>query len=156
MSGFIRKDDIKGFSTVIHAMKSALATIGAAGLSETALRLETASKNGDAEYCNEHFPAFIQTLLTMRDKLSLIFPEEKSIGEREKVDMIYLAKNIHEAIGAINDFNKDNAIDIISKLSKYDFGVKINTQLTDAVTALKEFDFYKANSFLTGLLNDEE
>jgi HPt (histidine-containing phosphotransfer) domain-containing protein len=77
MSEYLRAGDMKAFIACVHGMRSVLATVGAEGLSETAFRLETASKSNDAEYCNEHCPAFVKNLLALHNKLSLILPEEK-------------------------------------------------------------------------------
>jgi CheY-like chemotaxis protein/HPt (histidine-containing phosphotransfer) domain-containing protein/anti-sigma regulatory factor (Ser/Thr protein kinase) len=154
MSAYLSDGDIKAFSIIVHAMKSVLAGVGAAGLSDTAYRLETASKDDDAEYCNEHFPDFIENLLALHSKLSLIFPmEESGKEEKEKGDAAYLTENVQKAIEAINDFNVDSSIDMVSKLTAYDFGGDVNTMLTAALTALKQYNYDEAKNCLTGLLS---
>ncbi|MDR1349777.1 MAG: transporter substrate-binding domain-containing protein [Zoogloeaceae bacterium] len=48
----------KDFTTHVHALKSALANIGAQTLSQTAARLEAAGRAGDATFIQEHRAAF--------------------------------------------------------------------------------------------------
>ena len=54
--------DVKTFATAAHGMKSAFAAIGQSGISERALKLELAGKNGDAGYISENAAGFIETL----------------------------------------------------------------------------------------------
>jgi len=54
--------DIKAFTTTAHGMKSAFAAIGESGISEQALKLEMAGKNGDTEYISANAAGFIETL----------------------------------------------------------------------------------------------
>jgi CheY-like chemotaxis protein len=54
--------DIKAFTTTAHGMKSAFAAIGQSGISEQALKLEMAGKNGDTEYISANAGNFIETL----------------------------------------------------------------------------------------------
>jgi len=54
--------DIKLFTTTAHGMKSAFAAIGEIGISEQALKLEMAGRNGDREFISVNAAKFIETL----------------------------------------------------------------------------------------------
>jgi len=54
--------DVKTLTTTAHGMKSAFAAIGQSGISELALKLELAGKNGDTEYISANTAKFIETL----------------------------------------------------------------------------------------------
>jgi HPt (histidine-containing phosphotransfer) domain-containing protein len=151
MSVYLRDGDIKAFSVIVHAMKSALASVGAAGLSDVAFRLEIASKNNEAGYCNAYFPDFMNSLITLQEKLSLIFPEEDSTIKKQEGDTAYLAENVQKSLEAINDFDIDKSIDIINSLTLYDFGDDINACLTDAILALKQYNYDEAKNCLINL-----
>ncbi|MDR3166236.1 MAG: response regulator [Synergistaceae bacterium] len=56
------KDDLTLFTTQVHALKSASASIGAAALSEAAAMLETAGGRGDMEYIRENLFFFRENL----------------------------------------------------------------------------------------------
>jgi len=73
--------DLRNFTISIHAMKSMLAVIGAVPLSETALDLETASNNKDIDRCVQQFPEFKNKLMSLHEKLSLVFSGAKIIQE---------------------------------------------------------------------------
>jgi len=62
-----------------------LAIIGASGLSETALKMETASKKDDIDFCAHSenvwlFKEFKEKLLSLHAQLSAIFPETQEIA----------------------------------------------------------------------------
>jgi signal transduction histidine kinase/DNA-binding NarL/FixJ family response regulator len=149
MSKKINNKDIKNFAISIHAMKSALATIGAMGLSDTASKMETASKNEDFEFCAQWFPVFRDNLLTLHKELSAIFQNDAVTEIKKKDgDTAYLKENIKKALEAVSDFDGDTGIEIINDLLTYDFGAQINALLEDTSAAFKNFDFDSVTELL--------
>jgi HPt (histidine-containing phosphotransfer) domain-containing protein len=152
MSSKINSGDIKSFSIAVHAMKSALSTIGAMGLSETASKLETASKNDDIEYCRERFPAFRDKLLNLHKELSGVFPQSEAgeAGAKKKSgDLSYLQVNIEKALAAASDFDGDAGLNVINDLLSFDFGERNNALLEDAAAAFRDFNYEAAVELLS-------
>jgi len=142
MDSKINSGDIKGFSISVHAMKSALSTIGAMNLSETALRLETASKNNDVEFCTHRFPAFRDKMINLHEELSVIFPDAAETQIKKKSgDTAYLKENVEKALAAASDFDRDAGLNVINDLLTYDFGEQNNASLENAAAAFKDFNF---------------
>jgi hypothetical protein len=141
MSAFLSAGDTANFSISIHAMKSMLSTIGAVGLSESAQKLETASKKKDYDCCAEHFPRFYEKLLSLHNQLSVIFPGREDNSAKEPGDAAYLASHIAKALAAANEFDSDAGIEAIDKLLAYDFGNEANSFLETAMAAFKNFDY---------------
>jgi hypothetical protein len=121
-------------------MKSMLASIGAAGLSDSAAELEAAAKKNEAAFCTENFPKLKEKLLVLNEKLSVIFPEKVNTI-REPGDISLLKENIEKTLIAAEEFNNDTGIEAIGVLLSYDFGADTNALLESAMTALKNFDF---------------
>jgi signal transduction histidine kinase/DNA-binding NarL/FixJ family response regulator len=151
MSAAIHKGDIKNFSILVHSMKSALSTIGAMNLSETALSLETASKKDDVEFCARMFPAFKDKLLILHEELSAIFPDAETESRKQIGDTGYLQENIVKALSAASDFDSDAGLKVIDGLLAYDFGAHNNVFLENTAAAFKEFNFSLAAELLTKL-----
>jgi HPt (histidine-containing phosphotransfer) domain-containing protein len=61
--------DIAGFTTRVHGLKSAAASIGAAALSTEAADLEAAGKAGNTALIRERLPAFFEGLGEMLQKM---------------------------------------------------------------------------------------
>ncbi|MDR1424510.1 MAG: response regulator [Azoarcus sp.] len=62
--------DLKPFTTNVHAMKAALANIGAQELSRIAASLEAAGRQGDMLYIEQHLGAFRVCLASLNGKIS--------------------------------------------------------------------------------------
>jgi CheY-like chemotaxis protein len=153
MSAFIKGDDISNFSISVHAMKSMLATIGAVSLSELALKLETASKKKEYDYCVRYFPRLNQELLSLHGRLSAIFPDGKndsghSHAAKKPGDAAYLRENVQKALTAAGDFDSDAGMEAVNNLLAYDFGDETNSLLENTATAFKNFDFDGATESL--------
>jgi CheY-like chemotaxis protein len=151
MNAFIEGGDISGFSISVHAMKSALASVGAMGLSETAAGLETAAKGGDAEYCAAEFPGFMQRLLKLDEQLSAAFPPEETAAPRGKGDAAQLSEAIDKALAAVEDFDSDAGLAALGDVEGYDFGEAINGLLASAASALKKYEYDAAKDAMNEL-----
>jgi hypothetical protein len=132
-------------------MKSALASVGAMGLSETALDLETASKGGDVGYCVSQFPDFMKRLLKLNGQLSAAFPSEETPTQREKGDAARLTEALDKALAAVEDFDSDSGVDALGDVAGYDYGEAINALVADALSALKKYDYDAAKEALDEL-----
>jgi CheY-like chemotaxis protein len=141
MSEFLNAKDAQGFAIIIHAMKSALSTIGAMRFSETALYLETAAKNGDIDHCAERYRDLEKNLAILHEQLSEVLPDDNEPAcEKAKGDEALLSESIEKAIAAADDFDSDLSTEILNGLVKYDFGEKRNALLESALTALADFN----------------
>jgi signal transduction histidine kinase/DNA-binding NarL/FixJ family response regulator/HPt (histidine-containing phosphotransfer) domain-containing protein len=148
MSAKIDNGNIKMFSISVHAMKSVLATIGAMSLSETALRLETASKNNDIEYCVQRFPAFRDKLFNLHKELSVIFQGAVTVNKKKSGDTAYLRENINKALAAAFDFDGITGLKIINDLLAYDFGEQNNALLENIASSFRIFNFKTVTELL--------
>jgi len=65
-------DDLKAFTTHVHALKSALANIGALPLSESSALLEAAAHRGDASFIHEHLDGFRISLTFLSEQIDKV------------------------------------------------------------------------------------
>ncbi|MCL2810092.1 MAG: ATP-binding protein, partial [Treponema sp.] len=80
----MNNDSISGeFTTQIHAFKSALATVGAARLSQMAALLENAGKSADVKFKNDNLPAFIEQLDDLINNIENYFNNDNSKSNSE-------------------------------------------------------------------------
>jgi len=148
MTGFLAAGDTENFAIAVHTMKSALATIGAMRLSETAFELEKASKNKETDFCRKRFPELKEKLLSLYKKLSVIFSGGQDTREKKPGDMNRLRENAQKALAAVKAFDSDTGIEIIKNLLSYDFGAETNMLLENALTALENFEYEGASESL--------
>jgi signal transduction histidine kinase/DNA-binding NarL/FixJ family response regulator/HPt (histidine-containing phosphotransfer) domain-containing protein len=134
--------DISGFAIAVHAMKSALSTIGAMSLAETALKLETAAKGNDFEFCVQRFPVFRNKLLKLNKDLTAIFQEQAETKKKKMTgDKDFLTEQVEKALEAASDFDSDAGLNAINDLLVYDFGEQNNALLESAAAAFKDFNY---------------
>ena len=148
LSAYIRDEDIGSFSIAVHAMKSALSTIGAMKLSDAAYKLETASKNKDLAYCVERFPGFREALMSLHGKLLLVFPDETVASVKQPGEPAFLQENIRKALAAADEYDNDTGMKAVNQLLAYDFGAQNNVLLENASTAFEKYDFDGAKDTL--------
>jgi CheY-like chemotaxis protein len=98
------------YTTYVHALKSASASIGALDLSETAKSLEIAGKQGDFAYIKLHNPSFLIALEVLLNNINTALLANKKKGQKGSVDFETLKSELNklrEAVG-IYDFDAIN------------------------------------------------
>lgn len=87
----LERNELELFTTYVHALKSALASIGAEELSGLAKQLEAAGKNGDREYIDANTDTFLERLSEIIDKIVPYIPRsEKALQGDIAKDLIRL------------------------------------------------------------------
>jgi|TergutMp193P3_1026864.scaffolds.fasta_scaffold02340_4 signal transduction histidine kinase/CheY-like chemotaxis protein len=76
----LEEDDISLFTTHVHALKSASASIGAAEVSSAAARLEEAGKKGDRAFIDKNLGKFMEDLSTTVEGIAAALGIEKQAG----------------------------------------------------------------------------
>jgi HPt (histidine-containing phosphotransfer) domain-containing protein len=111
------------FATQAHALKSAAATIGAAGLAAEAARLEAAGKAGDTVLVREGLPVFHKHLTELVEGIGKALEEEReeiSEGSQdrdgEKEALAALAADLQAALEAKNMKEIDRLVEKIEQL----------------------------------------
>ncbi|MCL2045579.1 MAG: ATP-binding protein [Oscillospiraceae bacterium] len=152
MIAFMKNTDLPGFAITVHAMKSALASIGAMPLSTLAQNLETAAKDNDAAFCNENFPTLLEKLEQLHQQLSQVYSVNKKKVIKESGDTEHLFEGLDDALIAIRSYDNDTGIEILSNLSSFIYDNETDEILEKALIALKKYDFAEANSMLSMIL----
>jgi signal transduction histidine kinase/CheY-like chemotaxis protein len=103
-------EEFSAFTIQVHAMKSALASIGAFELSKAAAALETAGRGVDRPFIAEKLPAFIRNLQALAEKIEAVVQPEKApreTGNRDITPLFPILEELRQAllsydIGRIN------------------------------------------------------
>ncbi|MDR1127755.1 MAG: response regulator [Treponema sp.] len=93
-------EELPAFTIHVHALKSALATIGASELSEKAAGLESAGKGIDCRYIAIKLPAFIRDLKALNEKIkaAVILPEETQQNVRDIASLLPALEELQAAL----------------------------------------------------------
>jgi len=121
-------------------------------LSETALRLETAAKSNDFDFCVQRFPVFRNKLLKLNNDLTAVLQDNVETKKKKMSgDTAFLKEQIEKALEAASDFDSDAGLNAINDLLIYDFGGENNALLESAAAAFKEFNYDAATEQLNKL-----
>jgi signal transduction histidine kinase/CheY-like chemotaxis protein/HPt (histidine-containing phosphotransfer) domain-containing protein len=94
-------EEFSTFTVQIHAIKSALASIGAFGLSKAAANLEAAGRDADRRFITEKLPAFIRNLQTLAERIEAACrPEEtpREAGGRDITHLLPMLEELRQAL----------------------------------------------------------
>ena len=154
---YIRNEDMKLFSINVHAIKSALDSVGASILANLALKLETASKNNNTEFCMKLFPSFIRSLMVLNEQLALVFPPEEEKPKIGKGNLKFLSDNLESIHKALEEYDSDTCIDILNMLKAYDFNEKINELIEKSLIEICQYNYQQTKDILSqiDLHNDD-
>jgi CheY-like chemotaxis protein/nitrogen-specific signal transduction histidine kinase len=142
-------NDIKNFTTQVHALKSALASVGAAALSEEAAALEAAGKAGDAAFIRERIGGFRENLFGLAGHIdSALCEETGGAGNAPASDRETLF-HLKDALEAGNI----RAIDeLLGKLAGSRAGGELAPEFSRVSDCVLISDFDAAAKIIDGLL----
>ncbi|GHV53675.1 hypothetical protein FACS1894216_12130 [Synergistales bacterium] len=136
-----REDETDAFAIQAHALKSASASIGAAGLSEIAALLEKAAQEGNAAAINEHAEDFCEQLKTIirniRAALAGAREREDSADSVSDEEIISLLSDLKKNIGAFVDGNAQN-ISVIDKIIERLNDMPLDARTREAVSKIAD------------------
>jgi len=116
----LEKDDYPLYTTYIHALKSASASIGALDLSEIAKSLEVAGNNRDLAYIEQYNPEFLKAFEVLLNNINKALLANKN-KEQGPVDFESLKHELNKLKNAISNYNFgviDDAVNILRSFTQ--------------------------------------
>ena len=146
-----KTNNIKLFTTNVHAMKTVLASIDEKDASLHAAELEQAGLQGNKDFINEHIDAFILYLENLIKKFKL---PENTIDDNEITeDIIYLKEQLDIAIKAAREYDEETTIQILDRIKEKSWKKQtINDLKTIRDSIFLHSDFEKAVELMMGLI----
>ena len=136
-------DDIGLYITTVHGIKSALANIGEAGLSDTASKLEKAGRENNKDVMLAETPILISSLKFLVEKLT---PKENANNaEINEADIPFLKEKLLEIKTSCDELNKKDAKKALNELKQKKWSVDISAALDKIETYLLHSEFSEAS-----------
>ena len=153
LEGFMLEGDLANFAIEVHGLKGSFYNIGAVGLAKKAEALELHAKDGDKAFCEANFPDLLSHLKTFYEKLAAAIAKSSAnenvasaLGDTEE-----LKERIPVVLALLDDFESDEALQILQDLHKYDYGQQVNEALSQACQFIEMFDYDGAISALSAI-----
>ncbi|MBR5967709.1 MAG: Hpt domain-containing protein, partial [Lachnospiraceae bacterium] len=86
IEGFYNERNIKDYTIKVHALKSSARLIGATAFAETAQALETAGKDGDEAFIDEHTEQFMKSYRNFKELLKCMFTASADDADKPEAD----------------------------------------------------------------------
>ncbi len=141
-NGGYTDEDVKSYIVSIHAIKSALASIGQSALSSFALRLEETVRGLDTSVIATETPAFIDKLLGLAGELTAKNESAESVATSD--DTALLREKLTVIAQACADYDKKPAKDALAELRKYAWTPETNELLDTIAEHLLHSSFEEA------------
>jgi two-component system, sensor histidine kinase and response regulator len=114
------EEDMNMFVTHVHALKSASASIGAAGLSIQAAELEAAGKTGNMAYIMTNLPSFTWQISEISKKISSALGTNEDAGQTDQTteipeELAELLRGLKSALEDKKTAEIDTALDELNK-----------------------------------------
>ena len=145
--------DIESYRIAIHSIKSALANIGEAGLSETAHRLEQATIEKNIAVISQETPAFIDTLKSLIEKMGPA--EDLSDARITGEDTAYLREKLIEVKTACEMMDKKAAKTAMNDLKQKKWPRRINDVIDELSVNLLHSDLEKVAAIAENTVKNE-
>ncbi|MDR1962851.1 MAG: response regulator [Planctomycetaceae bacterium] len=150
--------DLKRYTICVHALKSALGSIGAANLSEKAAALETAGKNSQTEFLQKNTGHFVRELELLLENIAVHFhgetmlPDENETEEQQKNLISELAR-LKTALETMDVGTVDT---ILTELQSKNRGRQTQTLLAEIAKNILLFEYDHAIALIDKRLNANE
>ncbi|MCL2888826.1 MAG: ATP-binding protein [Eggerthellaceae bacterium] len=139
-SGTIGISDLPLYTTRVHGIKSAAATLGALSMSDRARMLEEAGKRGDLEYIIENNPIFIDTLNDLIAASQAVVVPTKGKSDDTKL----LCSHLGSLRTALEDFNINTADSILRTITEEAWGQEYDARLAEVADSVLISDYDEA------------
>jgi len=146
-------DDLPSFVTNVHALKSALASLGAKDISEIAAELEAAGKATDMTFIREHLPVFAQQLAELVINIDKALEQkepENTSAPSSRADLFPLFKELASALKSQNAADIDR---ILEELNQKTLDSKTKAALEKISDDILMTEFDSAVKTIEELLN---
>lgn len=157
----LENGDIMLFTTYVHGIKSASASLGAFYVSALFKELETLGKENDIDEIKRILPQYMEELAEVLDEAEKYLEEKGKLvskdyyvepeGEIENIS----PEELEELRTEINKMNLKACDEILERISHVNYGNEINEHIKNMKTAYQKFDFHRAKQELSQLLPNE-
>ncbi|MDR2668731.1 MAG: response regulator [Desulfovibrio sp.] len=146
------EDTARAFITQVHAMKSALANIGAAELSNAAALLEKAGRESDAAVIRERLAPFREELAALAERIGEALARTATRSEDAGTHDPAVAERLTRLHDALESGDIDAADDALARLQALPLSESLRDAVSEAADCILTAEFPKAADIVSALL----
>lgn len=140
ISRYCREKDWENYIISVHALKSTAKVIGAAELSDRALALEMAGKQGDMEQIIENTGKLLEEYERIGSEIRSLLPKEETV--QKAWDGAAIKHILQQLIAAAGDFDYFQAEELVQQLLAYPSLEETGESLGRLRENLEDMDYF--------------
>jgi len=148
----LSQNDYDLFTILVHALKSASASIGAKEISAAAEALEMAGLRGDTVFINATIPSFLTNYNNLLQNINDALSHTKTNSENEPVDIDSFKDDLTKLKTAFQEYNAHTINDIVTNLQKLKSAPAIGENINKILRCNLTGDFDEAIGYIDDLL----
>ncbi|MDR2604353.1 MAG: response regulator [Desulfovibrio sp.] len=149
------ENTLRAFITQVHAMKSALANIGAAGLSKTAALLEKAGSEADTAVIRARLAPFRKELAALAERIGEALAQTAARSEEAGEHDPAVAERLACLLDALEGGDIDAADEALARLETLPLSERLRDAVSEAADCILTAEFAKAADIVNSLLNSD-
>lgn len=147
---YCREKDWENYVISVHALKSTAKVIGAGELSDRALALEMAGKQGDVEQIIQNTGKLLEEYERIGSEIRSFLPKEETV--KKAWDGAAVKHILQQLIAAAGDFDYFQAEELVQQLSAYPSLEETAESLGRLQEKLENMDYFGMRDEAAGLL----
>ena len=156
LNHYLESYNIELYNISIHAIKSALANVGAFALSEEAKSLEEASTRLDKDYIKINNVLFINKLKMALNEIEVILAKNEMIDENDsKAGMKIITPILQKLLNAIYVLNAGIINSSIEELMKIKYSINLKTKINDISELILIGEYDEAAGIIKSIINEK-
>lgn len=146
----IESNDIKNYTTLVHALKTNCRMMGAMDLGEDFFTLEKLGKEENLEQIIKLTPGVLDAFKALKPYLEQYLPQKDSAGATCSNDE--LTSSLKQLISSIDDFDLGTSEKVIKKLSSYEFDEPLSSEMKELEKLVSGLDYDEAKELAEKIL----
>lgn len=147
---YCREKDWENYVISVHALKSTAKVIGAGELSDRALALEMAGKQGDVEQIIQNTGKLLEEYERIGSEIRSLLPKEETV--KKTWDGVAVKHILQQLISAAGDFDYFQAEELVQQLLAYPPLEGMGESLDRLLEELEDMDYFGMRDEAAGLL----
>lgn len=145
IEGFLKEEDIRNYTVLVHALKSSARLIGAMELSEMAAELEQLGNEDNLELVQEKTPGLLDKYRSYKDSLKACEVQKQDLPEIPISELYGAYRDIKELVEA---YDFDTAESIMTMLEEYSIPQEARDKHAMLKKLMREIDREKIQNLL--------
>jgi len=148
----LEEGDISGYTTLIHALKSASGSIGATALSSAAAALEDAANNKDMNFIGDNNGSFIRMLESLISELDKALFDKAEETEVVENDIPFLRDTLTKLKTALDEINMSAIDELIIKLESKEWAQDLKENIENIFKFVLLFEYESAVNLIDEIM----